>query len=111
MINNLVITDKAKLEAYGEHIGKEYKVYFSNISPELMYFSFNSRRQMEEFLYRHKFERYTYKSSNGNTIIKVWEYIQEKLDEYKEYPCNRKKLLPEKYSWDDWYCGHFIKEK
>ena len=112
--SNLVITDGTKIKAYAEHIGKDYLVYFENISPELMYYRFSTRWSMEEFLYRHGIEKFDYKSSNGKTITKVWKYKQEELDEWKDsWSRTKKEKLqgkPEKYSWDDWYCGHFVKE-
>ncbi len=110
-IRELVITDSTKIKAYGEHTGKIYKVYFDNMSPELIYFEFDRRWQMEEFLYNHGFEKFTYKSSNGSTINKKWEYIQSKLNEYNNlYGKNKGHVFPEKYSWEDYYCGHYVKE-
>ena len=113
--NNLVIQDTVKIKAYGEHNGKDYLVYFENISKELMYFKFNTRHGLEEFLYCHGIEKFDYKSSNGSVITKVWEYFPEKLEEWKSDKFRtakeKKQGHPDKYSCDDWYCGHYVKEK
>ena len=50
---------------------------------------------MEEFIYRHGIENYTYKSSNGNLINKTWKYIPEKLEKERKW---FKKI--EKYSFE-----------
>lgn len=111
----LVISDKVKIEAYGEHDGKNYLVYFENIPKDMMYFKFTSRWRLEEFLYTVGVERFNYKSSNGKVITKVWKYIPEEIENWKDSNFRTKKELqrgmPEKYSYDDWRCGHFIKEK
>ena len=112
---NLIVTDKVKMNAYGEHNSKEYLAYFKDIPKDLMYFKFSTRHGLEEFLYRNGIEKFDYKSSNGSTVTKVWEYFPEKLEEWKTDRLRTKKEkqqgTPEKYSWDDWYCGHYIKEK
>ena len=107
--SNLVLGDNLKINPIAEHKDKSYIIHFMNIPPELLYYSFNKRWQLEEFIYRNGIEQFKYKSSNGKTINKVWEYIPEKLEEWKKYNIPKKK--PEKYSWDDYMCGHFIKSK
>ena len=111
----LVVTDKVKTKAYGEHDGKKYLAYFENIPKELMYFEFDTRHALEEFLYCHGIEKFNYKSSNGSIIPKVWEYNPGKLEEWKDSrfrtAAEKKRGTPEKYSWEDWYCGHFTREK
>lgn len=115
-IEELVITDGTKIKAYGEHDGKNYLAYFENIPKELMYFKFHARWRLEEFLYTHKIEKFDYKSSNGKVITKVWEYIPEEIEEWKEDDWGKTKKekqegMPEKYSYHDWRLGHFVKEK
>ena len=78
--NNLIIGDSLKIKSYGEHIGKDYFVYFENISPDLLKYKFRNRWEMEEFLYQNGIEKFDYKSSNGKVITKVWEYIPEKVE-------------------------------
>ena len=107
--SNLVLGDNLKINPIAEHKGKSYIIHFMNIPPELLYYSFNKRWQLEEFIYSNGIEQFKYKSSNWKTINKVWEYIPEKLEEWREYNTSKKK--PEKYSWDDYMCGHFIKSK
>ena len=115
-MDSLVITDATNIKPYGEHNGKEYLVYFENIPKEQMYFKFSTKWRLEEFLYLHKIEKFAYKSSNGKVITKVWEYIPENIEHWKSYDWGKTKKekeegMPEKYSWDDWRCGHYIKEK
>ena len=102
------------LKVFGEHNGNTYLVYFEDIPKEKLCFSFNKRWAMEEFIYKHGIEKFDYKSSNGKTITKVWKYIPEKLKEWKEYDYRTKwqieKGMPEKYSYSDLECGHFVKE-
>jgi len=111
----LIINDNTKLKAYGEHNGKSYLAYFNDIPKDVMYFKFASKWRLEEFLYTHGIEKFDYKSSNGNIITKVWEYIPKELEEWKEdnfrTAKEKKQGYPDKYSWDDWRCGHYIKEK
>lgn len=109
-MNNLIITDINKIKPTIEHKGKYYYIYFENISPDLMYFQFAKKWQAEEFLYNHKISKFTYKSSNGNIIEKEWEYIQDKIDKWKEWSYNKNKKLKD-FSTDAWYCGHYIKIK
>lgn len=112
--SGLVIEDIAKVKAYGEHNGKYYLAYFENIPKEMMYFKFNTRHSLEEFIYRLGIEKFDYKSSNGKIITKIWEYIPKKVEEWNNSQFRTKKEReagkPEKYSWDDWYLGHFLKE-
>lgn len=111
----LVIQDTVKIKAYGEHNGKEYLVYFENVPKELMYFKFLTRHRLEEFLYCHGIEKFDYKSSNGKIMTKIWEYLPEELEKWNKSQFRTKKEkqlgVPEKYSYDDWKCGHYIKEK
>lgn len=105
MTYKLVIKDKDKVQIYGEHIGKEYRVYFKYIT-DLIYFSFSRRHSLESFIYQNGFEKYTYKSSNGSEINKVWEFDSDKLNKHIEWY----KKPPKEYTFDAYYCGHFIKE-
>ena len=113
--NYLVLGDSLKIKAYGEHIGKSYFVYFENISPDLLKYKFDARWQMEEFLYSNGIERFDYKSSNGKIITKVWQYIPEEIEDWKDSWCRTKsekqKGIPNKYSYEDYQLGHYIKEK
>ena len=112
---NLIITSEAKLKKYGEHKDKKYLCYFENLPSNLIYYSFVTRYEMECFLYKNGIEKFDYKSSNGKIITKVWEYIPEKLEEWKSYEFmtakEKKQGYPEKYTWHDFECGHYIKEK
>ena len=48
--NNLIIGDSLKIKGYGEHIGKDYFVYFENISPDLLKYKFRNRWEMENLI-------------------------------------------------------------
>lgn len=114
--NNLIIIgDSLKIKGYGEHIGKDYFVYFENISPDLLKYKFRNRWEMENFLYQNGIEKFDYKSSNGKVITKVWEYIPEEIEDWRTSWCRTKtekqRGMPEKYTYDDWHLGHYIKEK
>jgi hypothetical protein len=87
-----------------EHKDKAYYLYYNNLSTDVFYLKFAKKWQMEEFIYKHGIKRFTYKSSNGSTIEKVFEYIPSKLEYYKDD-------VREKYDYWDWCCGHFVKEK
>ena len=100
-MDNLIISNKAEL--FGEHINRDYILSIKDIPKDVIYFKFTKRRNMEEFIYRHGIENYTYKSSNGNLINKTWKYIPEKLEKERKW---FKKI--EKYSFEDFFCGHFI---
>lgn len=103
-MDNFIISNK--VEFFGEHISNSYILSIKSIPKETLYFKFIKRRNMEEFIYRHGVENYTYKSSNGNIINKVWKCIPEKYEKEKKW---YKKI--EKYSFEDFYCGHFIGRK
>ena len=113
--NNLMIGDSLKIKGYGEHIGKDYFVYFENISPDLLKYKFRNRWGMEEFLYSNGIEKFDYKSSNGKVITKVWEYIPEEIEDWRTSWCRNKtekqREMTKKYTYDDWQLGHYIKEK
>lgn len=64
-VSNLVLGDNLKINPIAEHKGKSYIIHFMNIPPELLYYSFNKRWQLEEFIYRNGIEQFKYKSSNG----------------------------------------------
>ena len=113
--NNLIIGDSLKIKGYGEHIGKDYFVYFENISPDLLKYKFRNRWEMENFLYQNGIEKFDYKSSNGKVITKVWEYIPDEVEDWRtgwgRTKTEKQRGMPEKYTYNDWYLGHYIKEK
>lgn len=110
----LVLGESLKIKAYGEHIGKYYYVYFENISADLLKYQFHAKWAMEEFLYTHGIERFDYKSSNGKVINKVWKYIPEEIEDWRNDWCRTKtekqRGMPEKYTFEDWQLGHYIKD-
>ena len=112
---NLVIGDSLKIKCYGEHLGRNYFAYFEDISPDLLKLKFNSKWSMEEFLYKNGIEKFDYKSSNGKVITKIWKYIPEEIEDWRDTYCRTKtekqEGMPEKYSSEDWHLGHYIKEK
>ena len=60
--SNLVLGDNLKINPIAEHKDKSYIIHFMNIPPELLYYSFNKRWQLEEFIYRNGIEQFKYKS-------------------------------------------------
>lgn len=106
----LEVENKEKYKIYGEHKDKLYYVYLDFFPKDEVHFVFRKRIDMEEFIYELGFEKYTYKSSNGKTIQKQWTYIDEELSEWKNWYGTKKNSAPKKYTFDDFMCGHFIKE-
>lgn len=108
-----MIINIKNMEVCGKHKDKSYIVYFKGISEDNLNFIFNKRWELEEFLYSNGIEKFTYYSSNGNALTKIWEYIPEKLDSWKNN-CSRtnkekQQGMPTKYSLEDYLCGHFVK--
>lgn len=108
---DLEIKNKDNFKIHGEHRDKLYCVYLDFFPKDEVYFTFTKRTDMEQFIYRLGFEKFIYKSSNGKIISKVWEYIPEELEEWRSWYETRKNKEPKKYSFDDFMCGHFVKEK
>lgn len=68
-----------------------------------------------EFLYQNGIEKFDYKSSNGKVITKVWEYVPDEVEDWRtdwgRTKSEKQRGMPEKYTYDDWQLGHYIKEK
>ena len=81
----------------------------------MLKYKFRNRWGMEEFLYSNGIEKFDYKSSNGKVITKVWEYIPEEIEDWRSSPfltrTQKQKGMPEKYTYEDYNLGHFIKQK
>lgn len=106
----LKINDIDKFTMYGEHKDKLYYAYL-DFFPKGVNFVFRKRIDMEEFIYSLGFERFIYKSSNGKSFSKKWEYISEELEDWMHWYGTKTKPYPKKYGFDDFMCGHFVKEK
>ena len=73
----LEIKNKSKFRIYGEHKDKLYHVYLDFFPRDEVYFTFTKRTDMEQFIYRLGFEKFTYKSSNGEISQKFGNIFQK----------------------------------
>lgn len=90
---------------YTEHKNRKYYIYFKGMDKEKYYLEFHKRRHMEEFLYKNEIYNFEYKSSNGKTYKKKWEYIKEKITSRKNSTFYTKGC---EYSF---FTGHYIGDK
>lgn len=111
MDGKFLVNNKDNYTVYGEHKDKFYYVYLDFFPKDNIFFRFYKRTDMEQFIYGMGYERYIYISSNGKSFLKTWEYIQSELDDWKEWNETKNKKSPDKYTFDDFMCGHFVKER
>lgn len=90
---------------YTEHRGRKYYIYFKEMDKEKYYLEFNKRWNMEEFLYENEIFNFEYKSSNGKTYKKKWEYIKEEVESRRNSAFYSKNY---EYSF---FTGHYIGDK
>ena len=83
MNGKFLVNNKDNYTVYGEHKDKFYYVYLDFFPKDNIFFRFCKRTDMEQFIYGMGYERYIYKSSNGKSFLKKWEYILYRISSIK----------------------------